>query len=178
MRPAERSSWRHHPTSSSERPYAGDLRAGNYGAWVMTSPERQLPERQRSAHDPDGFVIALTALSDNTRRAYEHDAREFVEWCERGGCPDPADLDHRALRRYLAYLQTRGFPDHRPLARRHPFARISVTCAAAAYCIATLPRPSRRRAAHAACRACRGRRRPRRCSTTSSTEPAPTTQSL
>src|SRR3954452_12898399 len=109
MRPAERPSWRHQPTSSSERPYAGDLRAGNYGAWVMTSPERQLPERQRSAHDPDGFVIALTALSDNTRRAYEHDAREFVEWCERGGCPDPADLDHRALRRYLAYLQTRGF---------------------------------------------------------------------
>src|SRR3954451_19309245 len=67
------------------------------------------PEHQQSAHDPDGFVVALTALSDNTRRAYEHDAREFVQWCERGGCPDPADLDHRALRRYLAYLQTRGF---------------------------------------------------------------------
>ena len=31
------------------------------------------------------------------------------QWCERGGCPDPSALDHRALRRYLAYLQTRGF---------------------------------------------------------------------
>jgi integrase/recombinase XerC len=63
----------------------------------------------RSSHDPDGFVIALSAMSENTRRAYEHDAREFVQWCERGGCPDPSALDHRTLRRYLAYLQTRGF---------------------------------------------------------------------
>ncbi|HEV7526581.1 MAG TPA: tyrosine recombinase XerC [Acidimicrobiia bacterium] len=62
-----------------------------------------------TAHDPDGFVRALSAMSENTRRAYEHDAREFVQWCERGGCPDASALDHRALRRYLAYLQTRGF---------------------------------------------------------------------
>ena len=48
-------------------------------------------------------------MSENTRRAYEHDVREFVQWCERGGCPDASALDHRALRRYLAYLQTRGF---------------------------------------------------------------------
>jgi site-specific recombinase XerD len=62
-----------------------------------------------TAHDPDGFAAALSALSENTRRAYEHDAREFVQWCERGGCPDASALDHRVLRRYLAYLQTRGF---------------------------------------------------------------------
>jgi integrase/recombinase XerC len=48
-------------------------------------------------------------MSENTRRAYEHDAREFVQWCERGGCRDASALDHRVLRRYLAYLQTRGF---------------------------------------------------------------------
>jgi site-specific recombinase XerD len=64
---------------------------------------------QERTHDPDGFAVALSALSENTRRAYEHDAREFVQWCERGGCPDASALDHRALRRYLAYLQTRGF---------------------------------------------------------------------
>jgi integrase/recombinase XerC len=64
---------------------------------------------KQPGHDPDGFVIALSAMSENTRRAYEHDAREFVQWCERGGCPDPSALDHRVLRRYLAYLQTRGF---------------------------------------------------------------------
>src|SRR5262249_42257623 len=65
--------------------------------------------RRAASHDPDGFVTALSAMSTNTRRAYEHDAREFVEWCERGGCTDASALDHRVLRRYLAYLQTRGF---------------------------------------------------------------------
>src|SRR6478609_11245823 len=48
-------------------------------------------------------------MSPAAKRAPVHDAREFVAWCERGGCPDPSELDHRALRRYLAYLQTRGF---------------------------------------------------------------------
>ena len=91
-------------TSTASRPYAGGVTVGNYGASHM-SPAKA-PSR---AHDPDGFVVALSAMSENTRRAYEHDAREFVEWCERGGCPDASALDHRVLRRYLAYLQTRGF---------------------------------------------------------------------
>jgi integrase/recombinase XerC len=60
-------------------------------------------------HDVDSFVAGLTAHSAHTRRAYAHDVHEFVAWCERGGCPDPTRIDHRVLRRYLAYLQTRGF---------------------------------------------------------------------
>ena len=76
------------------------------------SPASARPRADRSCrapHDPDGFAVALSAMSENTRRAYEHDAREFVQWCERGGCRDASALDHRVLRRYLAYLQTRGF---------------------------------------------------------------------
>src|ERR1044072_7209591 len=61
------------------------------------------------AWDLAGFTASLTGLSVHTRRAYEHDVAEFVAWAERGGCPEPADADHRALRRYLAYLGTRGF---------------------------------------------------------------------
>jgi integrase/recombinase XerC len=61
------------------------------------------------AWDVDGLVASLAGRSEHTRRAYEHDAREFVAWAERGGCPDPAALDHKTLRRYLAYLDTRGF---------------------------------------------------------------------
>src|SRR4051794_18905718 len=57
----------------------------------------------------DDFARSLTALSDHTRRAYEHDVQEFVAWCERGACGGPDGLDHRVLRRYLAYLTTRGF---------------------------------------------------------------------
>lgn len=65
--------------------------------------------RARMPHDADGFSASLTSLSEHTRRAYTHDTQEFTAWCERGGCPSPADLDHRVVRRYLAFLQTRGF---------------------------------------------------------------------
>jgi len=60
-------------------------------------------------HDPGGFASSLTGVSEHTRRAYVHDVDEFVAWCERGGCAKASDLDHKALRRYFAYLQTRGF---------------------------------------------------------------------
>src|SRR4051794_7410504 len=57
----------------------------------------------------DEFARSLTSLSAHTRRAYEHDVQEFVAWCERGACAGATALDHRVLRRYLAYLTTRGF---------------------------------------------------------------------
>ena len=63
----------------------------------------------RTGHDARAFAASLTGVSEHTQRAYTHDVDEFVSWCERGGCPKAADLDHRALRRYFAYLQTRGF---------------------------------------------------------------------
>jgi len=43
--------------------------------------------------------------------------REFTSWAERGGCPEPAATDRRALRRYLGYLDTRGF-SRRSVARK------------------------------------------------------------
>ncbi len=69
------------------------------------------------AWDVDGLVASLAGRSEHTRRAYEHDAREFVAWAERGACRDPAALDHKTLRRYLAYLDTRGFA-RRSIARK------------------------------------------------------------
>jgi integrase/recombinase XerC len=57
----------------------------------------------------DEFAASLAGRSAHTRCAYEHDVAEFVAWAERGGCADPPGLDHRTLRRYLAYLDTRGF---------------------------------------------------------------------
>jgi site-specific recombinase XerD len=56
----------------------------------------------------DAYVASLTGASEHTRDAYAHDAAEFVEWCSRGALR-PSDLDRRALRRYLGYLDTRGF---------------------------------------------------------------------
>jgi len=56
----------------------------------------------------DGFVASLAGTSPHTRSAYVHDVEEFVALAERGGLA-PEQLDHRVLRRYLAYLDTRGF---------------------------------------------------------------------
>jgi site-specific recombinase XerD len=56
----------------------------------------------------DGYVSSLAGASEHTRDAYAHDAAAFVEWCRRGDL-QPGDLDRRVLRRYLAYLDTRGF---------------------------------------------------------------------
>jgi integrase/recombinase XerC len=57
----------------------------------------------------DDFVASLVSVSPHTRSAYAHDVREFVAWAERGGCSAPEAVDRRVLRRYLAYLDTRGF---------------------------------------------------------------------
>jgi integrase/recombinase XerC len=59
---------------------------------------------------PEAFAESLVGRSPHTRAAYERDVAEFVAWAERGGRPGgPNALDHRTLRRFLAYLDTRGF---------------------------------------------------------------------
>ena len=58
--------------------------------------------------DVEGFVGSLTGSSPHTRKAYESDLRQFVTWAERGAAATPQAVDHLVLRRYLAYLTTRG----------------------------------------------------------------------
>jgi integrase/recombinase XerC len=58
--------------------------------------------------DVEGFVASLTGSSPHTRKAYESDLRQFVTWAERGGAAGPGGGEHLVLRRYLAYLTTRG----------------------------------------------------------------------
>ena len=70
----------------------------------------------------DQYFATLNAYSAHTRRAYEHDTTEFVEWMQRGGCKTARELDHRALRRYLAYLTTRGF-SRRSISRKSAAVR-------------------------------------------------------
>jgi integrase/recombinase XerC len=65
---------------------------------------------EETAWRSDAFAESLVGRSPHTRAAYERDVAEFVAWAERGGCPGgPSTLDHRTLRRFLAYLDTRGF---------------------------------------------------------------------
>lgn len=51
----------------------------------------------------------LQARAAATRRAYRTDVAGFADWAARGGCTSPAGVDRLLLRRYLAYLTTRGF---------------------------------------------------------------------
>ena len=86
----------------------------------MSEPDGSASRNADEARDRwrvDEFVASLVAASPHTRAAYERDVDQFVAWAERGGCPTPARLDHRTLRRYLAYLNTRGFA-RRSVARK------------------------------------------------------------
>jgi len=44
-----------------------------------------------------------------TRRAYLSDVEDFCEWAGRSGCAGPEAVTRVLLRRYLAYLSTRGY---------------------------------------------------------------------
>jgi integrase/recombinase XerC len=67
--------------------------------------------------DFDGFLRSLTAASPATKRAYRADLAALAEWGERAGVDGPAAVDRIMLRRYLAYLTTRGFA-RRSIARK------------------------------------------------------------
>jgi integrase/recombinase XerC len=69
------------------------------------------------AWNEEGFATALVSLTDDTVALYRRDLAAFIEWCDRLGCDGPGRVDRRTLRRYLAYLDTRGYA-RRTIARK------------------------------------------------------------
>ncbi|HLI15942.1 MAG TPA: tyrosine-type recombinase/integrase [Acidimicrobiales bacterium] len=65
----------------------------------------------------DAFVRSLQASSPATVRAYASDVAAFASWAARGGVAEPGEVDRLLLRRYLAYLTTRGYA-RRSIARK------------------------------------------------------------
>ena len=61
------------------------------------------------AWDLEEFTTSLTALAPASVTAYRRDLDAFVEWAGRLGLEDPTAVDRRALRRYVAFLTTRGY---------------------------------------------------------------------
>ena len=59
--------------------------------------------------DIEGFVASLGSLAPASVKAYESDLSAFLVWAERGGVDAPDAVDRLMLRRYLAYLTTRGY---------------------------------------------------------------------
>ena len=65
----------------------------------------------------EGFVMSLTSTSPATIAAYQSDLVSFVEWAERGGLVGPEEVSRQTLRRYIAFLSTRGMA-RRTIARK------------------------------------------------------------
>jgi site-specific recombinase XerD len=55
----------------------------------------------------EDFAQSLTGSAPATVAAYRRDVEAFTSWAERSGLTDPASVDRRLLRRYLAALTTR-----------------------------------------------------------------------
>lgn len=82
---------------------------GPVACWPVTSGTD--PWRQ------EGFERSLTAAAPTTVRAYLADLEGFTTWVGRLGIDDPAAVDRRTLRRYVAYLGTRRYA-RRSIARK------------------------------------------------------------
>ena len=65
----------------------------------------------------EGFVTSLGSLAPASVKAYRSDLAGFFAWAERGGVTEPGGVDRVLLRRYLAYLTTRGF-ERRSISRK------------------------------------------------------------
>ena len=55
------------------------------------------------------FVRSHTSLSERTLSAYETDVRLFADWVSRSEVAEPAQVNRRLVRRYVASLSTRGY---------------------------------------------------------------------
>lgn len=92
---------------------AGD---GGGGGGVDRAGE-EAGDRDRDEWHLDGFLGSLTAAAPSTVEAYARDLRSFVVWAGRAGLAVPGAAGRTTLRRYLAYLSTRGY-SRRTIARR------------------------------------------------------------
>ncbi len=57
----------------------------------------------------DRYVLALGRYSNATVAAYAKDVMTFAQWAGRSGLHGPQEVDRMLLRRYLAFLDTRGY---------------------------------------------------------------------
>jgi len=62
-----------------------------------------------AAWDLDEFTASLTSLAPASVTAYRRDLEAFVDWAGRLGLDGPDGVDRRVLRRYVAFLTTRGY---------------------------------------------------------------------
>ncbi len=64
-----------------------------------------------------GYVTDQRGLSENTIAAYRRDLAQFFDYCSRASIGSVGEVDRRAARRFLAFLDTRGY-SRRSMARK------------------------------------------------------------
>jgi integrase/recombinase XerC len=84
---------------------------------VSAATPRAIGTVTRMGWHLDEFSRSLTAAAPSTVEAYARDLRAFTGWAGRLGLDGPGGVDRRTLRRYLAYMATRG-QARRTIARR------------------------------------------------------------
>lgn len=67
--------------------------------------------------DIEGFIASVGSLAPASVRAYTSDLEAFFVWAGRAGVDSPQRVDRLMLRRYLAYLTTRGY-ERRSISRK------------------------------------------------------------
>jgi integrase/recombinase XerC len=72
---------------------------------------------RESAWQLDAFVRSLTDLASTTVASYQGDVEAFTVWASRRQLDGPTEVDRTCLRRYLAFLATRGYA-RRSIARK------------------------------------------------------------
>lgn len=71
-------------------------------------------------------LVDQRGLSPHTVDAYRRDLHQFFDYCDRGQIERLADVERRHCRRYLAFLDTRGY-SRRSIARKSSAVRVFYT---------------------------------------------------
>ena len=86
---------------------------------LTSSPARHgvLGSVEAVSWELDAFATSLLSVSSSTVSAYRSDIAAFSDWVSRLGVDTPAAVERATIRRYLAYLSTRGYA-RRTIARK------------------------------------------------------------